>query len=286
MKTSSEGINLIKSFESCKLVAYKALPTEKYYTIGWGHYGSDVYANMTITQAQADLYLVSDLVAFEQKVNKYQAKYNWNQSQYDALVSFAYNVGSIDQLTANGTRSNDVIAKKMLEYVKSGGRTIPGLVKRRQTEQALFLKNGIVTTSGVKLFSLKNDGNKQVSENFKVKEFKCKDGADEILIDVEFVKNKLQKIRNHFAAPVNINSAYRTTAYNSLVGGAKNSYHKKGQAFDIRVTGHSPLEVAQYAYSIGIKGIILYSTFVHVDSRTTTYYAKNTNGKVTNLKGF
>lgn len=123
MKTSSEGINLIKSFESCKLVAYKALPTEKYYTIGWGHYGSDVYANMTITQAQADLYLVSDLVAFEQKVNKYQAKYNWNQSQYDALVSFAYNVGSIDQLTANGTRSNDVIAKKMLEYVKSGGRT-------------------------------------------------------------------------------------------------------------------------------------------------------------------
>ena len=51
---SANGLNLIKSFESCKLTAYKCLPTEKYYTIGYGHYGSDVTAGMKITKEKAE----------------------------------------------------------------------------------------------------------------------------------------------------------------------------------------------------------------------------------------
>lgn len=135
-------------------------------------------------------------------------------------------------------------------------------------------------------YSLKADGEKQISENFKVKEFRCKDGSDKILIDVNFVRNKLQAIRNHFGAPVTINSAYRTESYNVQVGGAKSSYHMKGQAFDIVVKGHTPLEVAQYAQTLDINGIIQYNTFVHVDSRTSRYWARDDNGKVTVKSGF
>lgn len=129
-------------------------------------------------------------------------------------------------------------------------------------------------------YSLKTDGEKQISRNFKVKEFRCKDGSDKVMIDVDFVKNKLQAIRDHFDAPVTINSAYRTESYNKKVGGAKSSYHMRGQAFDIVVKGHTPQEVAQYAQTIGINGIIQYNTFVHLDSRITRYWARNYNGKV------
>ncbi|WP_143767420.1 lysozyme, partial [Paenibacillus odorifer] len=57
-KISQVGISLIKSFEGCRLTAYKPVPTETYWTIGWGHYGPDVKAGMTITQAQADSMLL------------------------------------------------------------------------------------------------------------------------------------------------------------------------------------------------------------------------------------
>lgn len=135
-------------------------------------------------------------------------------------------------------------------------------------------------------YSLKKDGNTRISANFSVKEFACKDGSDNILINTEFVKDKLQKIRDHFKSAVTINSAYRTDSYNKKVGGAANSYHLKGQAFDIAVKGVTPQEVAKYAYSIGATGIIQYNTFVHVDSRPTPYYAINDNGKVTKVNKF
>lgn len=138
MKISQKGIDLIKSFEGCKLVAYKAVNTEKYYTIGYGHYGADVTKGMRITQSKADALLVSDLAKFEAKVEKYQKKYNFNENQFSALVSFAYNVGSIDQLTANGTRTIAQISSKFAAYNKSGGRVLTGLTKRRAAEKKLF----------------------------------------------------------------------------------------------------------------------------------------------------
>lgn len=139
METSKNGISLIKQFEGCKLTAYKPVKTEKYYTIGYGHYGADVKAGMTITKKQAEELLKKDLVKYEARVNTYNDKYNWNQNEFDALVSFAYNIGSIRQLTANGTRSREVIANKMLSYNKSNGHVLAGLARRRAAEQALFL---------------------------------------------------------------------------------------------------------------------------------------------------
>ena len=70
---------------------------------------------------------------------KYNSKYKWNQNEIDALVSFAYNIGSIDGLTANGTRSRATIAAKILEYNKAGGKVYRGLTRRRKAERKLFL---------------------------------------------------------------------------------------------------------------------------------------------------
>lgn len=140
MKTSEKGIELIISFEGFCSKATKCLKFEKYYTIGFGHYGKDVKENDTITKSKAIDLLKSDLEKFEKKVNKYSS-YNFTQNEYDALVSFCYNVGNIDQLTAKGTRTKKEIADKMLLYCKSGGKVIRGLQKRREKERALFLKS-------------------------------------------------------------------------------------------------------------------------------------------------
>ncbi len=137
MVISERGLNLIKSFEGCRLTAYKC--PAGVWTIGWGHTG-DVVAGQTITQEQADRMLRVDMAAYEAKVMKYNDAYKWNQNEFDALTSFAYNVGSIDQLTANGTRSRDVIADKLLAYNKGGGKVLTGLVRRRKAEQELFLE--------------------------------------------------------------------------------------------------------------------------------------------------
>ena len=108
-----------------------------------------------------------------------------------------------------------------------------------------------------------------LSANFTVKEFECKCGkCKTTLIDSKLV-TYLQLIRNHFGKPVNINSAYRCADHNKAVGGASKSKHTLGQAADIVVQGVEPKEVAKYAESIGIKGIGLYDTFTHVDTRAT-----------------
>ena len=138
MKISKNGIELIKCFENFSAKACKCLATEKYYTIGYGHYGSDVKENQTITKEKAEELLQKDLEKFEQKVNKYNNVYNFNQNQFDALVSFCYNVGNIDQLTAKGTRTIKEISEKILAYNKSGGKVVNGLTNRRKKEQELF----------------------------------------------------------------------------------------------------------------------------------------------------
>lgn len=139
MKVSNDCITLIKQFEGCRLTAYKC--PAGVWTIGYGH-TAGVKEGMKISQAQAELFLLDDLQKYEKRVNKYDSKYNWKQNEFDALVSFCYNVGSIDQLTDNGTRSRQVIAEKMLLYNKGGGKVLPGLVRRRKAECDLFTPNG------------------------------------------------------------------------------------------------------------------------------------------------
>lgn len=139
MKISENCLNLIIAFEGFCPKATKAVKTEKYYTIGYGHYGKDVDENQTITKEQALLLLKKDMKRFETKVMKYNSVYNFTQNEFDALVSFAYNVGNIDQLTAKGTRTKKEIADAMLLYIKSGGNVLDGLRKRRTKERELFL---------------------------------------------------------------------------------------------------------------------------------------------------
>lgn len=138
MKTGEAGINLIKSFEGLRLNAYKPVSTEKYYTIGYGHYGADVKPDMVITSAYAEALLRLDLDKFERAVNSYER--NWNQNQFDALVSFAFNcgVGNLKKLV--GGRTNAQIAQAIVKYNRAGGKVLKGLIRRREAEQALFLR--------------------------------------------------------------------------------------------------------------------------------------------------
>lgn len=147
MKTSTAGINLIKQFEGCRLTAYKPVPTEKYWTIGYGHYGQDVAPNMTITQAQAEIMLGIDLVKYEQAVDHY-AIFPLSQNQFDALVSFAYNCGTGNLQKLLAGRNALQVAEAMLKYNKAGGKVLNGLTKRRQTEHDLFCKDLILPRGG------------------------------------------------------------------------------------------------------------------------------------------
>lgn len=119
-----------------------------------------------------------------------------------------------------------------------------------------------------KIYSKKLDGNKNVSANFKVREFACSDGTDPVFIADELV-TLLQKIRNHFGKPITINSAYRTVAHNKAVGGAVSSQHIYGTAADIVVKGVAPKTVAAYVEKLmpNKGGIGIYKNFVHVDVR-------------------
>lgn len=137
-KLSNNGLALIKQFEGCRLSAYKCQSSEQYYTIGYGHYGAHVTQGMCITQEEADNLLVKDCERFVDHVNRYMGKYNFNQNQFDALVSFAYNIGNINQLTNNGTRSIAEISAKIPEYCNAGGKKLAGLVTRRNKEKELF----------------------------------------------------------------------------------------------------------------------------------------------------
>jgi len=166
-----------------------------------------------------------------------------------------------------------------------GPKTWEVLLKNQNTDFAI---NPLLLLHQVSIqtYSLKMSGNTNITPNFKVKEFACKDGSDKILIDVNLVIDRLQKIREHFEKPVTVVSAYRTEAYNQKVGGASNSFHIKGQAFDISINGITPLKIAQYAEILGINGIIQYNNFTHIDSRPTKYWARNNNGAVSTRNTF
>ena len=139
--------------------------------------------------------------------------------------------------------------------------------------------------AAVKTYSLKKDGNKYLSDNFLVHEFRCKDGSDKILICQETV-DILQAVRNYFGKPVIINSAYRTPTWNKKVGGATGSQHVKGTACDIKVANVPSWAVAAYLEANYPKhGIGYYSTFVHIDSRGYKSYWKDTGSNVKSTFG-
>ena len=120
----------------------------------------------------------------------------------------------------------------------------------------------------LKCYSLAKNGVTKLSKDFRVREFRCKNGADPIFIDTALVE-LLQKIRDHFGAPITINSAYRTPEYNKKVGGSIYSQHQYGKAADIVVKGVKPSDVAAYAEQLmpSYGGVGRYATFTHIDTR-------------------
>lgn len=153
MKISTNGLNLIKSFESLELIAYPDPGTGGApWTIGWGHTGAEVHPGLTWTQAQAEQALLNDVAQFERDVTEL-VKVEINQNQFDALVSFAFNVGSdIDSddiaeglgdstlLKKLNAGDYDGAADEFPKWNKSGGKVLKGLTRRRAAERDLFLQ--------------------------------------------------------------------------------------------------------------------------------------------------
>lgn len=138
MNISEKGLNLIKSFEGCRLSSYKC-PSNKW-TIGWGR-TSGVYEGMVISQAQADQFLFEDVQRFVNAVNQYQARFNFNQNEFDALVSFTYNCGegSLAAVMSCCNTKKEIAEECKLYNKSSAGQILTGLVRRREAEYKLFM---------------------------------------------------------------------------------------------------------------------------------------------------
>ena len=142
MKISAAGIELLKQFEGCRLTAYQ--DSVGVWTIGFGT-TTGVKEGQTISQIKAEEYLRFDLAIFEKAVTE-SLKVPVNQNQFDALVSFTYNVGvsafrsSTLLNLINEKTDKKVVAAEFSKWVKAGNQTLPGLVSRRKAESELFLK--------------------------------------------------------------------------------------------------------------------------------------------------
>lgn len=139
MKINDAGLRLIKEFEGFRSKPYK-LAGEKYYTVGYGHYGPDVNGSRFYSLEECNELLRKDLEWFEKKVSEYNEVYHFNSNEFSALVSFAYNIGSIDGLTNFGKRSRTEIKAKLPQYCQDSlGHILEGLYRRRLAELKLFM---------------------------------------------------------------------------------------------------------------------------------------------------
>lgn len=157
MHISQKGLNLIKEFEGCILQSYddwnekiinKGDAIRGTLTIGYGHI-ENVYAGQTITQAQAEQMLRDDMIRYENQVkqvmNEGIMNFEVGQNQFDALVSFCYNLGQGCVRTLCRNRDKQTVADMMLEYRNKGSQWEAGLLKRRKAERELFLSENTTT---------------------------------------------------------------------------------------------------------------------------------------------
>lgn len=140
MRISPRGIELVKQFEGCKLTAYVC--PAGVLTIGYGSTGPHVKAGMKIDGAQANTLLLKDLERFEAGVNRLSKKHT--QGQFDALVSFAFNLGlgNLEKSTLlklHNAGKHTEAADQFKRWNKAGGKVLAGLTRRREAEAALYL---------------------------------------------------------------------------------------------------------------------------------------------------
>jgi len=144
MNYSKNGLHLTEQFEGCKFTSYPDPATGgDPWTIGYGHTGSDVYPNMTITQQQAEELLMKDVQKASQAVNS-KVHTDITQDEFDALVDFVFNVGA-------GNFAGSTLLKKINEGDMEGashefekwdmaaGKHMAGLLKRRHAEAQEFI---------------------------------------------------------------------------------------------------------------------------------------------------
>ena len=139
MKISLEGLSLIKKFEGCKLEAYYC--SGGVLTIGYGHTGG-VKETDVITQEEADKLLKGDVLKFEQYVED-NVIVELDQSQFDALVAWTFNLGPGNLRESTMLKKlNDSdyasVPSEMKRWNKAGGKTLDGLIRRRNAEALLF----------------------------------------------------------------------------------------------------------------------------------------------------
>ena len=139
MKISLEGLSLIKKFEGLRLKAYKC--SANVLTIGYGHTGG-VKETDTITQEEADKLLKGDILKFEQYVED-NVMVELDQSQFDALVAWTFNLGpgnlrESTMLKKLNNQEYESVPFEMRRWNKAGGKTLDGLIRRREAESLLF----------------------------------------------------------------------------------------------------------------------------------------------------
>ncbi len=171
--------------------------------------------------------------------------------------------------------ASDVVLTK---YEKPADQSTSVQIKRAEFGEE-FYKQFVGGTVMSEEIALNKDGKytkgvaTKLSASFASNEFDCKGKGccSTTLVDAKLIKY-LQQIRDHFGVAITIHSGYRCDKHNKAVDGASKSKHKYGQAADIKIKGVSPLKVAQYAESIGIRGIGQYPTFTHIDTRTNKFF--------------
>lgn len=146
MKISDNGVKLIYQFEGCKLKAYK--DSAGIWTIGYGTImypsGEKVKEGDKITHEEAVTYLKYEISLKSKSVTAFTSKVVLNQNQYDALVSFAYNVGvgalQKSTLLKKVIKNPDdpTIEAEFMRWIKAGGKVVEGLRKRRQAESDYY----------------------------------------------------------------------------------------------------------------------------------------------------
>lgn len=139
MKTGEKGLALIKHFEGLRLRAYQC--SANVWSIGYGH-TAGVKPDDVITPEQADAFLRQDVSDSEQAVSRF-VRVPLTQYQFDALVSFTFNLGSGNLRTSTLLRLLNAgdypgAAGQLLRWVNAGGKELPGLVRRRVAEKELF----------------------------------------------------------------------------------------------------------------------------------------------------
>ena len=145
MKTSPNGLAIIKHYEQCRLRAFKPVESDPW-TIGWGR-TKDVLPGQECSPAEADQWLKEDIAEAESAVNA-GISAPLTQNQFDALVSWQYNTGGLYISTLRkeiNTFDYKAAADQFPRWNKAGGIVLAGLVKRREDERRLFL-----TPDGVK----------------------------------------------------------------------------------------------------------------------------------------